>query len=435
MSKSVKQINLMANQHVPLISNILTVNRGLAYHVDPNLTGTYRNFVRIEAKARLLLPDQSYILDQGSSAGLASLIFKGASQPEVGETLAFKGDQYEISSIQQGIVYITPALRKDAPESSQFRSIAKQIESMIITGDRAMTIKTTQKLFERDVIQLSNTSTLTIANIVSHEGDIYKVETVNSLDSLNFSQTQVSNLICAPQYVSDLIKVEVGCPYYLVFPFASYFQQNYDVFLKIENCDSKGKVLNSVIYDRNNPTNIRVPMFNSIIRASNLVMMRRIMGKLDYNKAALGFYSGSMVEWEEDFPETGTDFWIMSGLSETAGKLIVRYDPLGIVETVPVVRGRNNLKVRAFGALNGKCSKMSIGFISEEGSNADDCFWLSEIIPNQVYTYFRYTLRIESETLFKREHLACYGPKVQPSLPSIDVCFGISRLDSGFLLP
>ncbi|MCW6598708.1 hypothetical protein [Yersinia ruckeri] len=436
MSKSVKQISQMVNQHVPLISNILTVNRGLAYHVDPNLTGNYRNFVRIEAKARLLLPDQSYVLDKSFQAGNAGLIFRGATLPEVGETLEYKGDQYEIANIEKGITYLNPALRKDAMENTQFRSISKSLEKIVVTGDQTLTIMTTQKLFEKDVIQINSASVLTIKKILSHDPEtgIYEIESDSSMGSFDFNSQLTGDLITAPHYVSDLIKVEVGCPYYLVFPFASYFQQDYEIYLKVECCDSTGKTLKSIEYQEENPTNIRVPMFNSIVRSSCLVMMRRIMGKLDYNSSAVGLHSGSMIEWVEDFPEDAVDFWLISGKAETAGTLIIRYEPLGIVERVPVVKGRNNLKVRAFAALNGKCNKMSIGFLAEDTTNDRQCFWLSELIPNQVYSYMRYTIRIESLNLYKREHIACYGPKVHPSLPSIDAVFGATRLDSGFLL-
>lgn len=436
MSKSVKQIGQMVNQHVPLISNILTVNRGLAYHVDPNLTGTYRNFARIEAKARLLLPNQSYVLDKSFNAGNAGLIFRGSVKPEVGETLEYKGDQYEVTSISSGIIYLNPALRKDALENTQFRSISKALDLVVVTGDHTLTITTKQKLFEKDIIQINSASTLTISKIISHnaETNIYEIESDSSMGSFDFNSQLKGDLIIAPHYVSDLIKVEVGCPYYLVFPFASYFQQDYDIYLKVECCDSTGKALKTLEYQEQNPTNIRVPMFNSIVRSSCLVMMRRIIGKLDYNVSAVGLHSGSMIEWSEDFPEDAVDFWLISGKSETAGTLIIRYDPLGIVERLPVVKGRNNVKVRAFAALNGKCCKMSIGFLAEDTSNDRDCFWLSELIPNQVYSYLRYTIRIESLNLFKREHIACYGPKVQPSLPSIDAVFGATRLDSGFLL-
>ncbi|EHM1384045.1 hypothetical protein KFS98_003532 [Salmonella enterica] len=436
MSKSVKQIGQMVNQHVPLISNILTVNRGLAYHVDPNLTGIYRNFVRIEAKARLLLPDQSYVLDKSFNAGNAGLIFRGTVKPEVGETLEYKGDQYEVSSISSGITYLNPALRKDALENTQFRSISKALDLVVVTGDQTLTITTKQKLFEKDIIQINNASILTINKILSHntETNVYEIESDSSMGSFDFNSQLRGDLMVAPHYVSDLIKIEVGCPYYLVFPFASYFQQDYDVFLKVECCDSTGKALKTIEQHELNPTNIRIPMFNSIVRSSCLVMMRRIHGKLDYNTSAVGLHSGSMIEWSEDFPEDAVDFWLISGKSETAGTLIIRYDPLGIVEKVPVVKGRNNVKVRAFAALNGKCCKMSIGFLAEDTTNDRDCFWLSELIPNQVYSYLRYTIRIESLNLFKREHIACYGPKVQPSLPSIDAVFGTTRLDSGFLL-
>lgn len=431
-----QSIKALVLEQMPGISDASIVNMGTAYNVDPVLTGYSRLFKRLSGDINLLAMHTSLLIDAGVPAGRGSVRFRQLL-PGKGEILEFAGTQYRVVSIEAtGDAVLEPALQNDAPEESVFRRVALPIEVLSQLSIRAVAVRSEYRIVAGDSIQLGadmyrvEHTELNLRESDEEAGQYHYELAIDSDLSLDYGE-QANYLLAAPLYVSEPIQLpgDLG-PIDLTFPISTQFQDEFTLSVTVDLM-AQNRVLRSYTQSTNSTMPLRFPVFEVAVPHECLMNLWRLEGYMDYNGSAVGLRANSMVEWREEFPTDQVGRWMMRVTCDSPGKLIVSMDN-GHQQTLEVLQGVSSLSIQGPRGMVQPPRVIRFAFSSE---NPAAMLWIREMMPETIASYVRFSIRFESETLFRSDHMLLCGPKAQPSLPSVSLCLeSPEKLDAGYLL-
>jgi len=367
MPKKLEQIKNAIHSQLPTTANVNILNRGIAYNLDPKLTGDARFFKILEGAVRALAPDTTFSSFDHYNVGSNGIIFKQVT-PDEGDALIFQGQQYIVTKVDDDIAYVEPGLRVAVQEDDIFRRTATPIEMIAQRTPQILDVQSKHAIVEGDTLQFGQLL-LTVGQSVpvATEVDRYDCTIVEPITDI-ISEVK-GYMILNPSYVSELIPIQgTTGPFDLAFPISTQFYEDFTLSLKVELVSLSGVISNTYSFETSNNVSPRIPIYDIPISTSSIVCMNRLVGKMDYNGSRVGLSNGCMLEWVDDFPEDQVDSWQLSIDSEMEGNLVVRLDP-NPAQVFPIIVGAQSVTVQGFNSQPEKTKRFTIGFTSSEIGN------------------------------------------------------------------
>lgn len=439
MTVPYKELVQVIKDQLPSISTANVINGGVGYIVDPDFTGTKRFFKVLAGDINFMAPDATLITAMDVPRGRNALIFD-RFQPDEGDILSYGDVQYLVTNWIDGITYVDPVLQSDVIETAVFRKVAVRFQVRGQLTIRSLSIQTKYPIVVGDTLQVGNLDFRVVESQVNNAG--YTDVVVDKDFSLDYSD-MTGYLIVNPYYQSNKIGIgKLAGPFDLVIPINTQFPNDFSVTVVVDLMSQAG-VLKTYTRVATSTEPLRFPLYSVPVSCSSLACANRLEGVMDFNGSAVGLTDGCILQWKDDFPTDQVKRWMLRYESESAGKLVVRMDP-NPAQVFNIKAGPGNISVKGFLEQKEKVEDIKFIFLSEGGfhpnylqtsAKAIPTFWLRELIPETVASYVRYSILLESTELFRSDHMLFIGPRAQPSLPDVELCYSeIERLDSGWLL-